>query len=111
MGVVLRSDAQARPRGTPCAGLSWAEMTRVDALTTQTEVPADSISFVLVADGLAAGDEVRHLVVPGAQAVSARLLQAMSTHLGSLDQTQLLRAISRRGEGRFTLWQRTAERG
>jgi hypothetical protein len=106
LGVIWRGDA-ALQAGS-CLGLSWAEMTRVDVMTTAPAFPGDGIRFVLVADAQGVGTEARRVVVPGAQAVSAQLLQAMSTYLGRLDQTQLLTAISRRGEGQFTLWQRPA---
>jgi hypothetical protein len=105
-GVIWRGDA-ALQAGS-CLGLSWAEMTRVDVVTTAAAFPGAGIRFVLVADAQGVSTEARRVVVPGAQAVSAQLLQAMSTYLGLLDQTQLLKAISRMGEGQFTLWQRPA---
>jgi hypothetical protein len=89
----------------PRHALSWDEMTQVDVLTVPTAVPSDSLCFVL----MAGPERDRCLLVPGAQAVSTDLLSAMAGHLGVLNQSQLMRAISCQGEGRFTLWQRPAQ--
>jgi hypothetical protein len=107
-GAALRG-AAGQPAA--CTSLSWAEITRVDVVTTPAEIPSQGISFLLMTDALASGSPARQLLVPGAQAVTSELLDALTTHLGSMDQAQLLSAIMRQGEGRFTLWQRCAAQG
>lgn len=88
----------ARPQAADSKGFQWDEVTRVEVVTHLAHRRTTGLGLVV-----SAGE--RQMYIPGEEAVSCQLLQALATNLGPLDQALLLRAMAHRGDGRFTVWQ------